>query len=196
MFSFYNVIGRLVRPACLIALLVTFTASSADAQVSSNIAFPEFAHARSIVFVDDGGSEVQLVGTHSYGLYRSVPGAIGKNKWTDPSGLSDPITVNDVVEINTAAFGAPAAGSRLLLGASGSGGHVVMCTAKEFMALRRSNRAKRAPYNIFMYLRRIWLQFTLGRFTRHIISANSPMECSAFIVCRNKFAPLLTPVLK
>ena len=122
MFSFYNVTGRLVRPACLIALLVTFSASSADAQVSSNIAFPEFAHARSIVFVDDGGSEVQLVGTHSYGLYRSVPGAIGKNKWTDPSGLTDPITVNDIVEINTAAFGAPAAGSRLLLGASGSGG--------------------------------------------------------------------------
>ncbi|NNE69307.1 MAG: T9SS type A sorting domain-containing protein [Rhodothermales bacterium] len=114
MFSFYNVIGRSLRPACLIAFLVTFMASSAEAQVTSNIAFPDFAHARSVVFIDDGGSEVQLVGTHSYGVYRSVPGAIGKNRWTDPSGLTNPLTVNDIAEVNS--------GARLLLGASGSGG--------------------------------------------------------------------------
>lgn len=109
MFSFYNVIGRSLRPACLIAFVAMFSASSAVGQ----IAFPDFAHARSVVFVDDSGSEVQLVGTHSYGLYRSVPGAVGKNRWSDPAGLTDPITVNDMVEV---------AGGRLLLGASGSGG--------------------------------------------------------------------------
>ena len=110
MFAFYNDIGRIARPLALMAMVGALLASDAWAQ----IAFPDFAHAKAVLFVDDGGNEVQVVGTHSYGVYKSIPGAIGANRWTEAnSGLGQPITINDIVQLS---------GGNVLAGAAGSGG--------------------------------------------------------------------------
>jgi Secretion system C-terminal sorting domain len=109
MLSFYNVIGRSLRAIALFALVGATVGQDAIAQ----IAFPDFAHPRATVFTVDGADEIQLVGTHSFGVYRSVPGAIGANKWSKTTGLTIPLTVNDMVVLNS---------GTVLLGASGSGG--------------------------------------------------------------------------
>ncbi|MBO6576014.1 MAG: T9SS type A sorting domain-containing protein [Rhodothermales bacterium] len=109
MIGFYNVMGRVARPVALLALLSVALAPASTAQ----IAFPDFAHAKSVVFTTDGGNEVQVVGTHSFGIYRTIPGAVGTNKWNEASGLTKPITINDMVVL---------ANGNVLAGASGSGG--------------------------------------------------------------------------
>jgi type IX secretion system substrate protein len=93
MFGFYRVIGRFAGLTTAIALLTVFAAADATAQ----IAWPTEAHPRAMAFTTDGGNEVQLIGTHSFGVYKSVPGAIGKLKWNEAnSGLTIPLVVNDI----------------------------------------------------------------------------------------------------
>ncbi len=98
MFGFYRVSGRLACLTTAFVLLTAFAVVEANAQ----IAWPVEAHPRAMAFTTDGGNEVQLIGTHSFGVYKSVPGAIGKLKWQEAnSGLTIPLVVNDIAVLSS-----------------------------------------------------------------------------------------------
>lgn len=92
-------------------LLAFWLVAPASAQL---IPFPSNVVAQTIIFADPGPNEYEVVGTHSFGVYRVDPAAIGGNRWRNSNaGLSLPLVVNDLELL---------ASGDILMGVAGRGG--------------------------------------------------------------------------
>ena len=103
-------VTRVGRPAAFM-LLALWLAVPAAAQL---IPFPSNVLGQTILYANPGPNEYEVVGTHSFGVYRADPTAVGPNRWlASNTGLTMPLVVNDLELLGP---------TSILMGVAGRGG--------------------------------------------------------------------------